>query len=52
MTSKAESLRKAEAFVRRALSESSGKPADERIVRQVAEKVSKAVPPYELEGVR
>lgn len=42
------SIKKAEAFVRDALSKSSKKPPSARTVRMVAKKVAKAIPQLEV----
>jgi hypothetical protein len=46
MKKKSNTMRDAEALVRQALKRTSDKEVDEKIVRIVAEKVTKALPPY------
>jgi hypothetical protein len=46
MKEKSETMRDAETLVRQALKRTSDKEVDDKIVRIVAEKVTKAIPPY------
>jgi hypothetical protein len=46
MKQKSDTMRDAEALVRQALKRTSDKKVDEKIVRIVAEKVTRAVPPF------
>jgi hypothetical protein len=46
MKDRSDTIRDAEALVRHVLERNSDKKADDKLVRIVAEKVTKAIPPY------
>jgi hypothetical protein len=46
MTDKEKAKKDAEALVKRVIQRSAGKEPDAETVRQVAEKIAKAIPPY------